>query len=359
MYIIPPQEAPQDTCVVVLCVLAGEVFGTKGIRWCVASMALVGGFWHIPELTTHDLYVHNRACEVHPAQLKAWRDGQYHGEAMLNEKDSNRLLFHYTTAQKAREFILHNGNLRFSPYQGTNDPKEKKRWEFSLGTNSPDADLRFYDQQELSTWLTRELKGKTLLTCFSRDGAGLTGDHTRDVGIRGYCKPRMWAQYGDNHRGVCLVFDQKRIREKFQKQFAKHFLIDGPVTYVDKSPFFDSAEQQFIINIDYLTGAGWREIYPQLHIRTHYQTLFFEKMSDWAGEAEWRFVTFSDSAEPQYLDYGDALLGVVFGDETSDDDRERIREMTPGVRHLKLKWKNSSPWYDFNDGFRAPLSSPF
>ena len=29
-------------------------------------------------------------------------------------------------------------------------------------------------------------------------------------GVRGFAHPRMWAQYADNSRGVCVVFDSTR-----------------------------------------------------------------------------------------------------------------------------------------------------
>lgn len=30
---------------------------------------------------------------------------------------------------------------------------------------------------------------------------------------------RMWAQYADNHKGVCLVFDKKKLVEDFENSF--------------------------------------------------------------------------------------------------------------------------------------------
>ncbi|WP_458179926.1 DUF2971 domain-containing protein [Bradyrhizobium sp. 14AA] len=28
---------------------------------------------------------------------------------------------------------------------------------------------------------------------------------------RGFCRPRMWQQYGDNYRGVCMVYDRQAL----------------------------------------------------------------------------------------------------------------------------------------------------
>ncbi|MCY1465994.1 hypothetical protein D9M71_842110 [compost metagenome] len=73
-------------------------------------------------------------------------------------------------------------------------------------------------------------------------------------------------------------------------------------------------------------------------------------MTDWKDESEWRWVTFSESAEPIDVKFENALVGLVFGDETSPEHREQILALNynKGVHHEGLKWKNCSPWYDWN-----------
>ncbi len=39
--------------------------------------------------------------------------------------DSDRFLYHYTSARTAIDFILKNRTLRFSSYTNTNDPTER------------------------------------------------------------------------------------------------------------------------------------------------------------------------------------------------------------------------------------------
>ena len=49
---------------------------------------------------------------------------------------------------------------------------------------------------------------------------------------RGYARPRMWEQYGDNHRGVCLVFDKAELHATVMPQLealGPHW--HGAVTY--------------------------------------------------------------------------------------------------------------------------------
>jgi hypothetical protein len=51
---------------------------------------------------------------------------------------------------------------------------------------------------------------------------------------------------------------------------------------------------EYMINVDAMETLG-REAYVQAHLRAHYKSLFFEKMTDWRNEVEWRGVIFSIS----------------------------------------------------------------
>ena len=51
-----------------------------------------------------------------------------HGVTSVEE-----LVYHYTTAETARDHILRNKTLKLGTYAKTNDPKETKTWQFNLG----------------------------------------------------------------------------------------------------------------------------------------------------------------------------------------------------------------------------------
>jgi hypothetical protein len=118
-----------------------------------------------------------------------------------------RYIYHYSPFAKV---ILNNRTLKFGMYTKTNDPKESKDWMFEVGSNEG-VDVGCYNMDELGSWFSRELKAKTRLACFAMDAEPLTGTHFIDIFNRGFCKPKMWAQYADRHRGVCLVFDFSKI----------------------------------------------------------------------------------------------------------------------------------------------------
>ena len=37
--------------------------------------------------------------------------------------------------------------------------------------------------------------------------------------------PRMWAQYGENHKGVCFIFDKAKLIKKITKELNNHYFI--------------------------------------------------------------------------------------------------------------------------------------
>lgn len=123
----------------------------------------------------------------------------------------------------------------------------------------------------------------------------------------------------------------------------------NPVNYVDRGIVRDLfADQQFTINVDYLEEKG-RDAYPEMHLRKYLDRLFFEKMTDWRDESEWRIVAFSRTKEDLFLYYGSALSGIVFGEDTAESTIQAVIKQTAdhGVQHLCLKWKNCSPWYGY------------
>lgn len=270
-----------------------------------------------------------------------------------NVTSVNQFVYHYTKARTALDHILKNRTLRFGNYNNTNDPKEIKSWEFDLGTNE-ERDLGKYNMSELSRWLSLELKHKTKLACFSMDSGPLTGNHMNDIFKRGFCKPRMWAQYAENHSGVCLVFHHEKLSELIKSTFETNYLVlSGPVKYIDRSVIRNlnnPDDQQYTINIDYLEAVG-REAYVGAHLSTHYQRLFFEKMTDWRDESEWCYVVFTNTEDEHYLDIKDSLAGIIFGQNTQEKIIKSIVELTDswGLRYMGLKWKNCSPWYDYGN----------
>ena len=268
---------------------------------------------------------------------------------IIGFEDPHKYLYHYTKARTAIKIILKKRILKIGNFTSTNDPKETKEWEFSLGTNE-NRDFGKYNMGELSQILSIELKEKTKVICFSRDREPLSGDHLRGIFNRGFCKPRMWDQYADNHRGVCLIFEKERLKEIISNLFSNVYrVIHGDVVYIDRSVIPALSEGDYTINIDYFEKYGLKE-YAKAHFSTFHKRLFFEKMIDWSNEDEFRWILLTDKNDDLYFNFKDALKGIVFGENTNKKDIDRIIDLTKDeIEYIGIKWKNCSPWYDFGN----------
>lgn len=259
--------------------------------------------------------------------------------------DSTALLYHYTSMDVFIDHILGANQLKVGRYLNTNDPKETKDWSFSVGTNQ-NRDFGDYDLRKISASMTRGMKLQTNVVCFTQDRA-LSGNHLEDIHNRGFCRPRMWAQYAKNHEGVCLIFNRDSIKNGISQAFPGHTTYHGPVTYLNRSVVPDLSKSPYIINIDYLEEYG-EEGYLAAHIHTHVSRLFFEKAQDWRDEVEYRWVLFGNDEKDLFFDLGDSLVGIVFG---TSCDEERIKaavEITERQGRAlwteQLVWTGCAPW---------------
>jgi hypothetical protein len=259
--------------------------------------------------------------------------------------DPNRYLYHYTKTSTAIDHILKDRRLRLGRYAAMDDPAESKAWEFER-VGSTNAVLKEFEKEDLSSWISNELQTRTRVICFCMDSPDLTGDHIRDISLRGFCKPRMWTQYCGSHSGVCLVLDRHKLEESVNRLFPKSSAM-SPVEYINRSFVRRLDEQEHTVNLDHLKKVG-RETYVRDHRFTHYKRLFFEKMTDWRNEDEFRVIVFDEEEPDLYLPIDDSLTGIMFGERTPVPQIRAMMDMTKdwGLEYGGLKWKNVSPWYD-------------
>lgn len=261
-------------------------------------------------------------------------------------RDPEQLVYHYTSAETARDHILASGTLRLSTYEATNDPRETKAWAFALGTNE-NRDLGAYPYRQTAEQFSALLKANAKVCCFSTDAAPLTGDDVTDILNRGFAKPRMWTQYGHNHAGVCLVFHRDALVAQVQSASAGSLLLSGQVTYRNRTISRPLTAHEFMLNVDLYESLG-PVAYARSHVQVHHRALFFEKLRDWSEEAEWRLVRLAATPGPEHVHFKDALVGVIHGAGIDPKMSWSIAEMTDDskVTHMGLVWKNGTPWYD-------------
>jgi|LNAP01.1.fsa_nt_gb hypothetical protein len=262
--------------------------------------------------------------------------------------DPDLYLYHYTKVETARDCILRSKSLKIGSFRNTNDPKETKDWIFNYALG--DLNPAFEETNIVGVAISSEIKSKSKTLSFSKDKNFSDINPLNQIFSRGFAKSRMWAQYGGNHSGVCLIFNKRILDKIIAEQFGNSHndIYQGSVHYTNRPIADDIYKSAYTINYPYYKKLGLSE-YTRRHLFTHYPRLFFEKSTDWQGEEEYRWVIVSDVEDDLYLQFENALVGVVFGESTNEQDISQIVHLVKdnGVKFEKMKWKNCTPWLSF------------
>jgi hypothetical protein len=255
--------------------------------------------------------------------------------------DATEWVYHYTSLKTALELLLPSEKLRLGPFSTVNDPRESKRWFFSVAT--PDgfkfSGEEFFRLQELATSLVKS-KIKVLCTC--QDDPRAVADGLDYTFHRGYARPRMWAQYGGGHSGVCLVLDRKALDNRIRTELiGRGVVYSGPVEYVNSS-----RDEMLAFHLDHREIlAGSLESVLRAKVDRHHRTYFFTKAEDWSSEIEWRWVLRGADSEPEYVSIRDSLKAIVLGEDFPSVYEPAIVPFGEryGVPIARMHWMNGRP----------------
>lgn len=254
----------------------------------------------------------------------------------FNSIDINKYVYHYTRAETAILSILPSGRLRFSPFSDVNDPRESRDWQICLGGDASDhPELIFVLNNEVNA----AAKHNARLLCMSRDQE-CTGPQSTSEFYRGFGRPRMWAQYGDNHKGICLVFDRDRLDSKIREQLgASGITISGPVLY---SNYARREFDALLVHVKQLKGIDIRK-FANDHVQRHIEAFFLQKSMDWSQEAEVRWVRFGGKPGVEHVAFGDSLVAIIRGTSHRNTSQSAALLRETGVRIYQMAWTNGFP----------------
>jgi hypothetical protein len=199
--------------------------------------------------------------------------------------ENGQLLYHYTSRGAAFEHIVPSLSLRLSRLATMRDPIENKDWaeQLLIPLAWPEGDV-----DKLQSLVTDTLRTTKILS-FTLDRPLKPG--VSEAHAWGYARPRMWEQYAENHRGVCLVFDRGTVHERMLAQLgAVNDAFAGEVTYSDTPLAGHSAARSLDATRLQTEGDGDVESGLRAHLREHVDELFFRKLEDWKTEEEFRYV---------------------------------------------------------------------
>jgi hypothetical protein len=117
--------------------------------------------------------------------------------------DTSRCFFHYTTREAAFGDIIPFRRLRFSTYARMRDPIENKQWAFPAAYFAREEEADEPREQAYFEFhhLAAEIFHQAHLLALTVDTTYAWPDE--EFG-RGWSRARMWEQYAEAHKGVCL-----------------------------------------------------------------------------------------------------------------------------------------------------------
>lgn len=225
-------------------------------------------------------------------------------------KDPSKL-YYYCKLFTALELILPNSRILLSPIMKTNDPRENKPPLFTYNSNQPNGSIGMFDLNEKCN---QALKGDCKVICFSKDFRNYQGCHLS----------KMWAQYGDNHKGICLELDRQLFISENLETIDKSVFKD--INYFE--PDYKRRSTQLNINLTKYELEGNFEYLRKDFRQKNLDQLYFTKNDEWESESEVRLLTFSDVTADEYCSIENSLVGIYLGVDFNNSYLPAIEEFS-------------------------------
>lgn len=205
------------------------------------------------------------------------------------------IIYHYTKASTAIDYILFNNQLKFGRRKNSIDPTESREARrgtiITGGYMDKKIDEKFSKEADQLDKTVSNLEKLFHQVCFCKNNMGhefasenyLTQFEGHEE-IFGFTQPRMWERYSDNYFGVCIAFSKKKIIEK-----NSHLnLISKDLEYLRYQEL--ACRKVNNISGNYLYQVGYKKYNEEIEQIT--ESSFFCKHIDYIGENEFRMGTY-------------------------------------------------------------------
>jgi len=272
------------------------------------------------------------------------------------------IIYHYTKASTAIDYILYNNQLKFNQYKNSNDPIESSHvrrgtyyWGSEVG--KPISSKTQKDIEELKDHV-RYLEKNFYQICFCKNSVGdifasknCICDFKGHEEIFGFTKLRMWDQYADKFSGVCLAFSKERI---LSTNKSKLNLLEDDVKYCT---FRELTEKKVNdISGNYFASVG-KDIYKN-ELEEKVKKSFFCKHKDYSGENEYRIGAFFDKNncilehqkgelifdKTMMLDTSNCIEAIFMSSYANEKQKSELLEYANrlNIPIIEMNWKHDS-----------------
>jgi hypothetical protein len=251
--------------------------------------------------------------------------------------DRGTALFHYTRLATGLEFILPTKRIKLSPLTEMRDPRESGKWFNSM---SEDADEEGGTERLTSLFHgLHAAKSRYKVLSLTEDSPGPAGDPS-DEWTRGYAHPRLWEQYADRHRGICICFDKDALVETLRQQLdTDHSL------FRYQSVVYENERVVAHFSMRRIAELGGDEAATADLFDSHADEFLFRKLRDWESEVEYRIVVRANHEDPVYANIETAIRYVMLGEAVHSSYVPAFRELcdSAGIELQRIIWINGQP----------------
>lgn len=212
---------------------------------------------------------------------------------------NNDIIYHYTKASTAIDFILNSNKLQFRQARKSNDPIESRKADrgivyYGSAVEKITTVQETQDENELHTFVD-DMEERFYQICFCQNrfdedfaSKNYLSNFKGHEELFGFTKPRMWDQYADKFSGVCIAFSKEKILSQNRKKFN---IIEGEVKYLKFQELL--VKKIGDIQGNHLANVGKEKYKEQLEQMI--KESFFYKHEDYSGETEYRIGTLFDN----------------------------------------------------------------
>lgn len=225
---------------------------------------------------------------------------------------SDNIVYHYTKLDTAIKYILFNKSLKFSDRQLSNDPIERDIPLIFKSNGLEDYmltdEIIFFAnrlEQQVRTYINQSKQ-----ICFCKNNKDY---NTRQKEYYGFLKPRMWDQYADQYKGICLALKKDKLNENDDSSHDINYLTYDEINSIS-----------FKIKLDEIVEKGLKEF--ERSYKERLNKYLFYKHTDYQNENELRIHRVSENKNDEYINISDAIVGVFMPADTDVFSQKILKE---------------------------------
>lgn len=265
-------------------------------------------------------------------------------------------LCHYTKKDTALEKILSDRQIKISPIGLTNDPKESRPSTPAVMASTINGKEHLEAMPKIHEEMVRAFREEWKVLCMTKhlpqkSYKEVIKNHVKHQFSYGYNRPRMWAQYAENHSGVCIIFDGKKLHNNILAKLGEYSKI-----FCDSVKYRNyGAAAKNVIKYSDIATLGLTEGLRQ-HLLGNYRKYFLTKFPDWENESEYRWLVHSaTSLSAEYISIEGTIKEIIVGSNFPKIYETSLKEISKelNVSAGRIHWTDGIPNVIFGEIYQA------